>query len=62
MSMGCIRAGISFEMLNDIDKTCCETLLLNHKNINIVCGDMCNLDLSGYNEAMDFHTKQVRVF
>jgi len=53
LSSGFIEAGFKPLLLNDIDKTCCETLRLNHPNIDVVCDSMVNLDLTPYKDKVD---------
>lgn len=48
LSSGLIKAGLNPILLNDFDKDCCETLKLNHPNVNIVCESMENIDFSQY--------------
>ena len=48
LSLGLIKAGLNPILLNDNNKDACNTLKLNHKNINIICDDMNNLDLDKY--------------
>ena len=43
LSKGLTQSGFQPLLLNDIDKDCCETLRLNHNNINVFCGDMLNI-------------------
>lgn len=48
MSSGLIEAGFSALLLNEIDKTCCETLKTNHPGVKVDCGSMADLDLTSY--------------
>ena len=48
LSKGFIDSGFSPLLLNDNDKTCCETLKHNHPGANVYCGSMTNLDLEKY--------------
>ena len=52
-SAGFIKAGFKPILLNDIDKSCCETLKLNHENTKIKCMSMVDLDLSKYYNKID---------
>lgn len=53
LSQGFLDAGFQPIILNEIDKTCCETLTANHRFANIQCGDMSKLDLSPYKGQVD---------
>jgi len=53
LSLGLIKAGLNPILLNDNNKDACNTLKLNHKNINIICDDMNNLDLDKYKNKLD---------
>ncbi len=53
LSSGLIKAGFIPLLLNDNNKDCCETLKLNHKNVNIQCCDMKELNLEKYVENVD---------
>ncbi len=53
LSSGFIKAGFNPILLNDNDKTCCDTLKLNHLNVKIICDTMCNLDLKKYYNKID---------
>jgi DNA (cytosine-5)-methyltransferase 1 len=48
LSSGFINNGFSPIFLNEIDKTCCETLKLNHPNTLIIQDSMENIDLQKY--------------
>lgn len=53
LSYGFIHNNFKPLLLNDNDKTCIETLKLNHKNVNIILDDMNNLDLDEYIDKVD---------
>lgn len=46
MSLGFLEAGYQPVLLNDNNKTCCETLTINHPDVKIECKDMKKLDLT----------------
>lgn len=53
MSSGFMKAGFTPLLLNEIDKTCCQTLRTNHPNVTINNEDMRKLDLSSYQGKVD---------
>lgn len=53
LSLGFINAGFEPLLLNEIDKTCCETLRKNHPSTNVLCDDMNKVDLSSYKGQVD---------
>lgn len=53
LSTGFVKIGWKPLLLNDMDKICCETLKINHPNINIVCCPMDQLDISSYIGKVD---------
>ena len=53
LSSGLIKAGFIPLLLNDNDKNCCETLKNNHKNANVICASMENLDITSYIGKVD---------
>jgi DNA (cytosine-5)-methyltransferase 1 len=53
LSSGFIKAGFKPLLINEIHKTFCETLKLNHKGENIICGSMTDLDLKQYKGQVD---------
>lgn len=53
LSLGLIKAGLNPILLNDNNKDACNTLRLNHTNINIICDDMNNLNLDEYINKID---------
>jgi DNA (cytosine-5)-methyltransferase 1 len=53
LSSGFIKAGFKPLLINEIEKTFCETLKLNHKGDNVVCGSMTDLDLKPYKGQVD---------
>ena len=56
LSTGLCKAGFTPLLLNDNDKNCCETLRLNHPDINISHEPMENLYLSEYIGKVDLFT------
>lgn len=48
LSTGFIKMGWKPLLLNDMDKDCCETLRLNHKQVRVECCSMDEIDLSEY--------------
>ena len=56
LSSGLIKAGFTPLLLNDNNKDCCETLKLNHKDINIIHSSMNDLDLTKYINKVDLLT------
>jgi len=53
LSSGFIKAGFQPILLNEMDKTCCETLKVNHPQVEIDNGTMCNLRLEKYRNKID---------
>lgn len=53
LSSGFIEAGLKPLLINEIDKTFCKTLRKNHPGMNIVEGNMIDLDLKSYNGKVD---------
>lgn len=53
MSTGFINAGFVPLLLNDKDKTCCNTLQKNYPKIQVICDDMSKIDLSHYRNGID---------
>lgn len=53
MSSGFINAGFVPLLLNDKDKTCCNTLQKNYPKIQVICEDMSKMDLSPYKNRTD---------
>jgi len=56
LSKGLCKAGFIPLLLNDNDKSCCETLKLNHPDVNISSDSMETLDLSEYIGKVDLFT------
>ena len=48
LSKGFIEKGFKPIFLNEIDKTCCDTLKLNHPNVNIIQKSMEDINLDKY--------------
>nr|YP_008816129.1 C-5 cytosine-specific DNA methyltransferase [Microspora stagnorum]AGZ90361.1 C-5 cytosine-specific DNA methyltransferase [Microspora stagnorum] len=53
MSSGFINAGFIPLLLNDKDKTCCNTLQKNSPNIQVIWEDISKIDLSQYKNCTD---------
>lgn len=53
LSSGLIKAGFKPLLLNDINKDCCKTLSLNHKDTNIICCPLEELKLDEYIDKVD---------
>lgn len=53
LSSGFMKAGFTPLLLNEINKTCCQTLRANHPNVIINNEDMRKLDLSSYAGMVD---------
>ena len=51
LSQGFIDCGFEPLLLNDSDKTCCETLQRNHGGADIFCGRMQDIDTSKYTDV-----------
>ena len=51
LSAGFEKAGFDILLLNEINKDCCQTLRINHKNIKVSCKDVRNLSLKKYNNV-----------
>lgn len=56
LSSGLIKAGFTPLLLNDNNKDCCDTLKLNHGDVNIICAPMENIDLTPYINKVDLLT------
>lgn len=53
MALGFRNAGISSDLLVEIDKDSCKTLEMNFNNTNIVCDDIKNVDFKKYKDQID---------
>jgi DNA (cytosine-5)-methyltransferase 1 len=53
LSSGFIQAGFKPLLINEIQKTFCETLRKNHTGVNIQDGSMLNLDLKSFKGKVD---------
>ena len=53
LSTGFMDAGFQPLLINEIEKTFCETLKKNHKGANVVHGSMLDLDLKPYKGRVD---------
>ena len=56
LSSGLIKTGMIPILLNEINNDCCNTLKLNHPNINIEKCSMLDLDLTPYKNKVDLLT------
>jgi len=56
LSSGLIKAGLHPLLLNDNNKDCCKTLQLNHDNVDILCDNMKNVNISKYIGIVDLFT------
>jgi DNA (cytosine-5)-methyltransferase 1 len=53
LGTGFIDAGFVPLLLNDIDKSCCETLKVNHPGVSVLCADMQSVHLDEYKGRVD---------
>lgn len=53
LALGLEQAGFKTEMLNEIDKSACATLMYNRPNWNVIEGDITQVDFSKYNGQID---------
>lgn len=53
LGTGFIEAGFTPILLNEIDKTFCETLKQNHPGVQVICSDMQTLHVDQYNGQVD---------
>ena len=53
LAIGLENAGFKKLLLNEIDKSACETLIHNRPEWNVVHGDIKNIDFSAYHEEID---------
>ena len=53
LSTGLIKAGFSPILLNDMDKNCCLTLKINHKDIPIIQNDFTKINYDEYINKID---------
>jgi DNA (cytosine-5)-methyltransferase 1 len=53
LSTGLIKSGWHPILLNDNNKNCCDTLQLNHPNVNVLCCSMTDIDYSQYSNKID---------
>jgi len=56
LSSGLMKAGLFPLLLNDNNKDCCKTLQMNHENIEVLCDNMKNLNISKYIGQVDLFT------
>jgi len=53
LSTGFLEAGFKPLLINEMDKTCCKTLRINHPGVTVVEGSMTELDLTPYKGKVD---------
>lgn len=53
LSTGLLKNKFKALLLNDNNKNCCETLKINHQNVNIICDSMVNLKINQYKNKVD---------
>ena len=56
MALGFEKAGIHHEMLNEIDKHCCNTLRENRPKWNVIEDNITNVDFTSYKDKIDIVT------
>lgn len=54
LALGLSLAGFSHVLLNEFDKSACNTLRMNHPEWNVVEGDVCNVDFTPLRDRVDF--------
>ena len=54
LALGLSLAGFSHVLLNEFDKSACNTLRMNHSEWNIIEGDVCNVDFTPLRDKVDF--------
>lgn len=54
LALGLSLAGFSHVLLNEFDKSACNTLRMNHPEWNIIEGDVCNVDFTPLRDKVDF--------
>ncbi|MDR2884741.1 MAG: DNA (cytosine-5-)-methyltransferase [Deferribacteraceae bacterium] len=52
-ALGFENAGLTHALLNEFDKDCVETLKGNLKGVNLIAGDIRNIDFSDYKDKID---------
>jgi DNA (cytosine-5)-methyltransferase 1 len=56
LSSGLIKSGFYPVLLNDNNIDCCKTLKHNHKDVNVICSSMDEIDYSKYIDKIDLLT------
>jgi DNA (cytosine-5)-methyltransferase 1 len=56
LALGLHRAGINHILLNEFNKSACETLKQNMPNWNVLCDDVSNIDFIQYKDKIDILT------
>ncbi len=56
LAIGLERAGLDTVLLNELDKSACDTLKSNRPNWQVQCGDIANVDFSPYRNQIDIVT------
>ncbi|MDG1153937.1 MAG: DNA (cytosine-5-)-methyltransferase [Alphaproteobacteria bacterium] len=56
LALGLDRAGINHILLNEFNKSACETLKQNMPNWNVLCDDVSNIDFIQYKDKIDILT------
>lgn len=54
LALGMEKAGFKHVMLNEFDQYCCQTLLKNRPEWNIIEGDVKNVDFTQWQDKVDF--------
>lgn len=54
LALGMEKAGFKHVMLNEFDKSACETLRQNRPDWNVVEGDVCQINFASWKEKVDF--------
>lgn len=54
LALGMSLAGFKHVLLNEFDHSACETLRTNRPDWNVVEGDVCDIDFSGWRGKVDF--------
>lgn len=53
LAIGLEKSGFETVLLNEIDKSACETLKHNRPNWNVICGDICKINFKEYSGKVD---------
>lgn len=54
LALGLSLAGFKHVLLNEFDKSACNTLRINHPEWNIIEGDVCSVDFTPLRDKVDF--------